>query len=65
MKPIHKIAVITIAFLFICLTINCQDMNKVIRPGAIWPDKEGKHINAHGGGILSYNDTYYWFRGIK
>src|SRR5665811_12343 len=27
----------------------------------IWPDNEGKHINAHGGGIIFYNDTYYWF----
>ncbi|KAA6340753.1 hypothetical protein EZS27_011395 [termite gut metagenome] len=31
------------------------------QPGAIWPDEQGVHINAHGGGILLYNDTYYWF----
>ena len=30
-------------------------------PGAIWPDNNGVHINAHGGGILFQNDTYYWF----
>ena len=30
-------------------------------PGEIWKDTEGTHINAHGGGILTYNDTYYWF----
>lgn len=30
-------------------------------PGEIWADNEGNHINAHGGGILYYNDTYYWF----
>ena len=32
-----------------------------IQPGKLWPDDEGKHINAHGGGILKYEDTYYWF----
>ncbi|MFN8241532.1 MAG: glycoside hydrolase family 43 protein [Bacteroidales bacterium] len=32
-----------------------------IRPGELWPDLDGKHINAHGGGIIVYNKTYYWF----
>ena len=32
-----------------------------IRSGEIWPDENGQHINAHGGGILKYGDTYYWF----
>jgi len=34
---------------------------KTIKPGAICPDNNGVHINAHGGGILIYNNTYYWF----
>lgn len=32
-----------------------------IRPGEIWPDDRGQHIQAHGGGILKVGDTYYWF----
>lgn len=32
-----------------------------IRPGEIWPDDQGVHINAHGGGILYDEGTYYWF----
>ena len=32
-----------------------------IRPGEIWPDDHGNHIQAHGGGILKLGDTYYWF----
>ncbi len=32
-----------------------------IVPGAIWPDDRGHHIQAHGGGILKLDDTYYWF----
>lgn len=31
------------------------------RPGAIWPDTAGDHINAHGGGILYEDGAYYWF----
>ena len=29
--------------------------------GEIWPDDRGTHINAHGGGVLFYEGTYYWF----
>ena len=32
-----------------------------IHPGAVWLDNRGKQIQAHGGGILKLNDTYYWF----
>jgi beta-xylosidase len=34
---------------------------KEFTPGEIWPDDHGMHINAHGGGILLYKGTYYWF----
>ena len=30
-------------------------------PGELWPDNNGVHINAHGGGILYDNGKYYWF----
>jgi len=32
-----------------------------IKPGELWPDNRGQHIQAHGGGILTLGDTYYWF----
>ena len=38
-----------------------QKKPKTIRSGELWYDTDGRHINAHGGGILKYNDTYYWF----
>ena len=31
------------------------------RPGELWPDDKGVPINAHGGGILVHDETYYWF----
>jgi beta-xylosidase len=32
-----------------------------IRPGAILPDNNGVHVNAHGGGILFHEGKYYWY----
>lgn len=32
-----------------------------IAPGKLWPDTDGIHINAHGGGVLYHNGTYYWY----
>lgn len=34
---------------------------KDFTPGEIWPDNNGVHINAHGGGFLYDNGLYYWF----
>ncbi len=35
--------------------------NVCFSPGMIWLDNKGVHINAHGGGMLFHNKTYYWF----
>lgn len=32
-----------------------------VRPGEIWPDNRGQHVQAHGGGIIKQNGVYYWF----
>lgn len=31
------------------------------KPGEIWEDTEGYHINAHGGGIMFEEGIYYWY----
>src|SRR5664280_682751 len=61
MKVNSRQTVVSINLFLFCLAIYCQDLNHSFKPGQIWPDNEGKHINAHGGGIIFYNDTYYWF----
>jgi hypothetical protein len=43
------------------LTVLPSLASATIRPGEIWPDTKGTHINAHGGGILYHKGTYYWF----
>jgi hypothetical protein len=35
------------------------------RPGELWPDTDGVPINAHGGGFLFKDGTYYWFGEFK
>lgn len=30
-------------------------------PGELWYDSDSTHINAHGGGVLFYEGSYYWF----
>lgn len=32
-----------------------------IKPTEVWPDNNGKHVEAHGGGIIKVGKTYYWF----
>ena len=46
----------------IAFSISAQPVNNTkFQPGQIWADNNGIHINAHGGGILYNNETYYWF----
>ena len=41
--------------------IGCLRAKADIFPGKLWPDDRGIHINAHGGGVMKYQKTYYWF----
>ena len=46
------------------ITCSCGGFkysDQPIRSGEIWPDDRGEHINAHGGGILVHEGTFYWF----
>jgi len=54
-----KKATFLILTILYTLTLTAQD--GVIRPGQLWQDTDGKHINAHGGGVLQHQGTYYWF----
>lgn len=41
--------------------ILCNSQNQFFTPDAIWLDNNGLPINAHDGGLLIYNNTYYWY----
>jgi hypothetical protein len=54
----------TAALLFFLLVSTCFAQAQVLnafKPGQIWKDDKGVHINAHGGGIVEFKGTYYWF----
>jgi len=60
MKPPFRQILTGIALAF-AINAVAVEPGKTIRPGEIWPDDRGQHINAHGGGILKVGDTWYWF----
>lgn len=49
--------------LTICGTMNVLAQNDAVAQlnGQLWMDTDGHHINAHGGNIIQYGDTYYWY----
>ena len=60
----YKILKTLLFFLLInlfALSSVMSQKQKIIRPGEIWPDNNGKHIQAHGGGIIRLGKTYYWY----
>lgn len=53
---------IILSLFSLLLFISCNNQQeKYFTPGEIWPDNNGVHINAHGGGILYKDGIYYWY----
>jgi beta-xylosidase len=44
---------------------NAPQPESAFRPGERWLDTHGQFINAHGGGVLFHNGTYYWYGELK
>ena len=61
MRLIPKAILLAFAGLFCALQACSPYTDQPIRSGEIWPDDRGEHINAHGGGILVHDGTFYWF----
>lgn len=45
----------------ICSFTLLAQTNKTFISGKPWLDNNGVHINAHGGMVLFFKDTYYWY----
>src|SRR4249919_3347975 len=60
MKSFIKQHLLTLCFTAMLSLAFAQKQN-TIRPGEIWPDTDSNHIQAHGGGIIKLNKTYYWY----
>lgn len=54
----------TFNLLLIVGLLSCKQdkvLTNSFNPGKLWLDTNGEHINAHGGGFLYDDNTYYWY----
>jgi len=68
MKLINCLVVCGLAFVAIMVTpvVKAHTSGKhsrleIFKPGELWPDQDGNHIQAHGGGIIKIRKTYFWY----
>lgn len=59
MNPVKK-SFSLILFMAQCAIIFAQKTS-VFSPAKIWSDNKGRPINAHGGGVIFFEGTYYWY----
>ena len=52
------IRIMTVLLAQVTTIVGMQAADSV-KPGQIWPDTDGHHINAHGGGVLLHDGVYY------
>jgi len=52
---------LTLSICLVTMSGHAADGPQTIQPGETWADNRGQHVQAHGGGILKRDDTYYWF----
>lgn len=50
---------------YISACTQSQKEGAEIIPGIVWYDTDGNPINAHGGGIMYHEGTYYWYGEYK
>jgi len=50
-----------LAAMMLLVALSASAAPQTINPGGVWRDDRGQQIQAHGGGIIKLNDTYYWF----
>lgn len=53
--------ILSIGILTLCTCKSTVVTYTSFTPGELWMDNTNQFINAHGGGFLIFNDTYYWF----
>lgn len=61
LKEKYKIVESLVGLYVLLSCFGCTVSRHSFTPGALWSDNKGVHINAHGGGLLYRNGTYYWY----
>ena len=65
-----RISILLFAILFAAGLLFCQPVSGAVvslefAPGEVWRDTDGNPINAHGGGVLFHEGSYYWYGELK
>ena len=60
MKTLRWTRSLALCFMAFLLTSPQTQAQEQVN-GQLWMDTEGNHINAHGGNIIQYEGTYYWY----
>jgi hypothetical protein len=63
-RKVVAFAAVALAAAMTANTATAQGSN-AFHPGEVWNDTAGVPINAHGGGMLYRDGTYYWFGEFK
>lgn len=61
----HKNLFLLVTLFTVLVSIQTNAQNTDFVPGEVWKDTDGNSINAHGGGILYHEGTYYWYGEYK
>lgn len=56
-----KLRILAVFIVILLTGFRMLAMAQMIMPGDVWLDKHGKPIQAHGGDVISFGNTFYWF----
>jgi hypothetical protein len=56
-----KTGMLCMLMIIVLSTVLKAQKADTIHPVGVWADNNGKHVQAHGGGIIKVGNTYYWF----
>jgi hypothetical protein len=57
----NRLIVVAVVWSGVSAGVSAADKVDSFEPGKLWLDDQEVPINAHGGGVLVYGDSYYWF----
>ena len=62
MRSLFRISACALAFACGLGTLLAQSSQPAaVHPGDVWLDNRGQPIEAHGGGVIRYKGTFFWF----
>jgi len=64
-KRFYIFGILLFTVLTASLSVGASAVPAEFMSGKVWLDTDGKPINAHGGGVLFHDGTYYWYGESK